>query len=68
MESSIGNKFIDGLMDRNATSVKLLSVIFSLLVNSSIIKLSTDLLTGKAHKKITYFIPSVFFSGMLSYN
>lgn len=68
MESSIGNKFIDGLMDRNATSVKLLSVIFSLLVNSSIIKLSTDLLTGKVHKKITYFIPSVFLSGMLSYN
>jgi len=38
-------------MDRNAISVKLLAVIFSLLVNLSIIKLSTDLLAGKAHEK-----------------
>jgi hypothetical protein len=51
MESSIGNKFIDGLTERNAISVKLLSVIFSLLMNPSIIKLSTDLLAGKAHEK-----------------
>jgi hypothetical protein len=38
-------------MDKNATSVKFLSVIFRLSVNPLIIKLSTDLLTGKFHKK-----------------
>jgi hypothetical protein len=55
---SVGNKFIDILMDRNSLSLKLSSVIFIL----SVMKLLIDLMMAKTHQKKLPFSFRQYFS------
>lgn len=51
-----GNKFTDGLTDRNSSSIKLSSIIFNILA----IKFLTDFLTKKVQKNYMFHFIGIF--------